>query len=217
MLLKFIEENGLYITSIAIYRHFFRKLQSLALSSKINAGQGFLVGNNSYIRGCKYLSIGHHFSAGVYLRLEAIAEHQGNTFSPQINIGDYVSVGDFVHISAVELVTIQDNVLMGSKVHITDHAHGSYKNTGNSDPATPPRFRKVTSNGPVKICSNVWIGEMVNILPGVTIGKGSIIGAGSVVTQDIPDETIAVGIPAKPIKRYDKNTEIWELINAPKT
>lgn len=53
---------------------------------------------------------------------------------------------------------------------------------------------------------------MVNILPGVTIGAACVIGAGSVVTKDLADETIAVGVPARPIKRYDKTVKAWVLI-----
>jgi lipopolysaccharide O-acetyltransferase len=51
---------------------------------------------------------------------------------------------------------------------------------------------------------NVWLGEFVSILPGVTIGKGNIIGANSVVTQDIPPYSIAVGTPARVAKRFDE-------------
>lgn len=57
------------------------------------------------------------------------------------------------------------------------------------------------SKGDVSIGKNVWIGEKATILPGVTIGEGSIIGANSVVTKNIPPYSIACGIPAKVIKK----------------
>ena len=57
--------------------------------------------------------------------------------------------------------------------------------------------------------SNVWIGEFVSILPGVTIGMGSIIGTMSVVTKSIPPYSIAVGSPAKVIKVYDFENKKW--------
>lgn len=65
----------------------------------------------------------------------------------------------------------------------------------------------------VHIGNNVWIGEFVSILPGVTIGDGSIIGSTSVVSKDIPAFSIAVGSPAKVIKTYDKDTNKWVNIN----
>jgi lipopolysaccharide O-acetyltransferase len=65
-------------------------------------------------------------------------------------------------------------------------------------------------SSPVIIEENVWIGEYVSILPGVTIGRGSIIGSMSVVNKNIPAFCIAVGAPAKVIKRYNFTTNKWE-------
>jgi lipopolysaccharide O-acetyltransferase len=59
----------------------------------------------------------------------------------------------------------------------------------------------------------VWLGEHVSVLPGVTIGKGCIIGANSVVAKDIPDYCIAVGCPARVIKRFSFASNRWERIN----
>ncbi|MBQ4059178.1 MAG: hypothetical protein IJD40_09635 [Lachnospiraceae bacterium] len=66
-----------------------------------------------------------------------------------------------------------------------------------------PVQRKLSSKGPVKIGKNVWIGRCTSILSGVTIGDNVIVGANSVVTHDIPDNCMAVGVPAKIIKRLD--------------
>ena len=64
----------------------------------------------------------------------------------------------------------------------------------------------------VIIEDNVWLGEFVSVLPGVKIGKGAIIGSNSVVTKDIPANTIAVGSPAKVIKKYNFETKKWEIV-----
>jgi acetyltransferase-like isoleucine patch superfamily enzyme len=56
-------------------------------------------------------------------------------------------------------------------------------------------------HGPVEIGDDVWIAANAIILPGVTIGRGAVVGAGSVVTKDVPPFTVVVGVPAKPIKR----------------
>jgi lipopolysaccharide O-acetyltransferase len=58
----------------------------------------------------------------------------------------------------------------------------------------------------------VWIGESVCILPGVRIGSGSIVGAGSVVTKSIPKDSIAVGNPARVVKVYDRQIGLWRKL-----
>ena len=68
------------------------------------------------------------------------------------------------------------------------------------------------SSKSVIIKDNVWLGEHVSVLPGVTIGENSIIGANSVVTKSIPANSIAVGIPAKVIKQFNFETKRWEKV-----
>jgi acetyltransferase-like isoleucine patch superfamily enzyme len=87
---------------------------------------------------------------------------------------------------------------MGRKVFITDNSHGSFTR---EQLDIRPNYRPLISKGPVIIEENVWIGEMVCIMPGVTIGRGSIIGANAVVTKSIPPYSIAAGVPAKVIKQ----------------
>jgi lipopolysaccharide O-acetyltransferase len=119
-------------------------------------------------------------------------------------------MNDYVHIAAMKRVEIGNNVLMASKIYISDCMHGDYSGVkDDSDPMTPPIERE-DSTEPVRIEDNVWIGESVSILPGVVIGIGSIIGANSVVAKSIPPYVIAVGIPAKPIKKYNLTTKKWE-------
>ena len=65
---------------------------------------------------------------------------------------------------------------------------------------------------PVTIDDGTWIGEKVCILPGVTIGKKFIIGAGAVVNKSIPDYSMAAGVPAKVIKKYNFKTHSWEKV-----
>lgn len=55
----------------------------------------------------------------------------------------------------------------------------------------------------------MWLGDNVVVMPGVTIGYGSVIGASSIVVKDIPSESIAVGIPAKVIKKFDRSKSRW--------
>ena len=160
------------------------------------------------IRGKKHISIGQGFTAGTGCRIEAypIAGKIGS-----LSIGKNVQINDYVHITAIDSVIIEDNVLIASKVYISDCLHGSYTGEQQSKPETIVKDRKL-SHKPVVIKENVWIGDNVAILPGVIVGRNSIIGANSVVSKSIPDNAIAVGAPAKVIKRYNVVTERWEKV-----
>lgn len=160
----------------------------------------------SYIRGKKYMKIGDGFTTGYGCRLDAFCTK--NRIS--IEIGKNCKINDYVHIGATEKIIIENNVLIASKVFITDHNHGKYDPSGNS-PEIPPDQRELYSK-PVYIKSNVWLGENVVVLPGAIIGRGCIIGANSVVIGEIPDYTIAVGSPAKIIKKYNFESNKWEKI-----
>jgi acetyltransferase-like isoleucine patch superfamily enzyme len=161
------------------------------------------------IRGRKNIEFGKKFAAGYHCRIETHASSKEKV----LIIGQNVQINDFVHIAAKQSVVIGNNVLIASKVFISDISHGSYNgDIFDSEPETDPQKRKLVSK-PVSIDENVWIGESVSILPGVRIGKASIIGANSVVTKDIPDYCIAAGNPAKVIKRYNFNTGRWEKVS----
>lgn len=147
-----------------------------------------------YLRGGKYISIGNNFYSDICVRIEAWDEHLGHKFSPKIIIGDNVSINSDCHIGAINEIIIEEGVLIASKVYITDHYHGEI--TAEAIELMPSE-RKLFSKGPVKIEKNVWIGEGVVILPNVTIGENSIIGANSVVTKNIPKNSVAGGNPAK--------------------
>ena len=159
-----------------------------------------------YIRGFRNMQIAPGLTTGVGVRLDAFA----NSSATVLWIGRDVQVNDYVHIAAIKCIEIGDGSLIASRVFIADHNHGEYGVVGrSSDPSTPPADRRETS-APVKIGRNVWLGEQVCILPGVSIGDGSIIGAGSIVTRCIPSECIAVGNPARVIKRYNRSKKHWE-------
>ncbi len=162
------------------------------------------------VRGKQYIKIGKGFTTGFNCRIDAL---NINNLKEKylLEIGENVEINDDVHIGATEKIIIGDNVLIASKVYISDHNHGSYKGEEQDSPMSIPKKRKIYSS-PIKIEKNVWIGEFVSILQGVTIGEGAIIGTMSVVTKDIPPYTIAVGSPAKPIKKYNFKTKKWDTI-----
>ena len=124
-------------------------------------------------------------------------------FSGEIHIGDRVSATGYLTIGAASKVEIEDDVLMASHIFISDNQHGI------SRIDVPFKYQHLERIGPVRIGRGSWIGEHVVIMSGVTIGAMSIIGANSVVTRDIPPRSIAVGSPARVIKRWDDGTDGW--------
>jgi lipopolysaccharide O-acetyltransferase len=149
-----------------------------------------------YIRGSRYIDFGESLTTGINLRLDAFLKGKGNKL---IIFGDNCQLNDYVHIGAIESITIGDNVLIASKVFITDHNHGDYRN--NVENHLSPVDRKLFSS-PVHIGNNVWLGEGVMVMPGVSIGNNVTVGAGSIVTKSLPDNCLAVGVPAKVIRKF---------------
>lgn len=110
--------------------------------------------------------------------------------SKYISIGNDVSINSFVHIWGHGGVEIGDDTLIASHVSIVSITHDP-----NAD-----IYRKTFIEKKVTIGKNVWIGTHATILPGVSIGDNAIIGAGAVVTKDVPCNSTALGIPAKVVK-----------------
>ena len=196
--------------------YYFNRIVKLLYSLMIFRRHDINIFPATRIGGVKYMNIGCKFGAGKGLWLEAIdsfvTESDLQIFTPQLVIGDNVSIGEYVHIGCVNRVVIGNNVLTGSKVYITDHNHGTYTGNAQSSPDTPPAKRKLTEGKEVVIGDNVWIGEFVTVLPGVHIGAGSIIGSHTTVTHDIPPRCIAVGSPARVIKRWNEEKKSWERV-----
>ena len=159
------------------------------------------------IRGRKYIDFGERLTTGVGCRFDSFPGRDPN--KKKLHFGKNVQINDYVHIVSMDNITIGNNVLMASHIFISDNSHGCYKGSENdSDPTIPPTQREYAT-APISIGDNSWIGEGVIIMPGVTIGMGCVIGAHSVVSKSIPDYCVAVGSPAKPIKKYDFETKKW--------
>lgn len=160
------------------------------------------------IRGKKFIKVSKGFTTGVGCRIEAYPINNEQT----LFFGENFQMNDYVHITAMESVHIGNNVLLASKIYISDCSHGSYAgDVKDSNPLSIPKDRKMFAK-PVCIEDNVWLGEFVSVLPGVTIGKGTIVGANAVVSKSLPANVIAVGSPAKPIKKFNFETQRWEKI-----
>ena len=163
----------------------------------------FRIGRRAVIRkplsiiGGRFMTVGMDFDVFPGLRIEAFDRHLDQRYLPKITIGDRVGINYNCHIGCVNEITIGNDVLLASRVYISDHSHGS---PDYHDIEVPPTVRKVVSKGPVHIEDGVWIGEGACILPGVRVGRHAIVGANAVVTRDVPPYTIVGGVPARQIK-----------------
>lgn len=143
-----------------------------------------------------YTSVGHHCVLGCWQKY--CSGEDVTYYKPEIIIGNHCSIGEYCHITAINKITIGDGLLTGRFVYIGDNAHGSLSW---EESIIPPVKRKLLSKGEIIIGQNVWIGDKVTILGGVTIGDNAIIGAGSVVNCNVPSNSMVAGVPAKLVKQ----------------
>ena len=123
----------------------------------------------------------------------------------KVVIGDNCCIGHDNVIVGGGNITIGDNALISSYIKMLASNHNY------SDISQPIKFQGSTSKD-IIIGESTWIGFNVIVVAGVTIGKHCVIGGGSVVTKDIPDYSVAVGNPAKVVKRYNFETKNWEKV-----
>lgn len=137
---------------------------------------------------------------GIYYKLKlkkcgratTIDKYVNFQFPHNIEIGELCAINSYVHIWAGNsLVKIGDRVMIASHVAITSVTH---------DYTTHNMRFETPLHAPVTILDDAWIGSHAVIMPGVTIGRGAVVGAGAVVTKDVPDYAIVAGMPAKIIK-----------------
>lgn len=187
--------NAIKIRCIQFY--YRRVLGKLGRHSYINSAlkitgpQNIFIGNSTYI--------------GYKAWLAGDADNGNGTC--KLEIGNHVSIGNFNHIYATQSIIIEDSVLTADKVYISDNLH-SYE-----DIQLPIKSQPVKQIATVVIGSGSWLGENACII-GAKIGKNCVVGANAVVTKDIPDYCVVVGIPAIIIKRYCLESRAWKKTSA---
>lgn len=176
-----------------------RKAQqsNLARVSKLGyAGENISLPEDCDVIGQEHLFIGSDFRAARGLRLHC---WKTKTFdglsSPRLEIGDRVFFNREAYVSCAKSIKIGNDTLFGSNILITDNYHGSTQIIDTRRLSSP-----LSCPGTIIIEDGAWVGNNVCILPGSRIGKGSIIGANSVVNSVIPAFCIAAGAPARVIK-----------------
>jgi len=120
-------------------------------------------------------------------------------FDGTIIIGKNVLIDDYTFISAHKSIRVGDNSMISAQCYLVDFCHKM--------PLSDKKSRSYSGmyvSDAIRIGSNVWIGTHAVILPGVTVGDRAVIGAGSVVTKDVPADSVAVGNPAKIIRTHEK-------------
>ncbi|WP_225886910.1 acyltransferase [Nodosilinea nodulosa] len=156
---------------------------------KVSGGKYITLGENVYIAWNGWLFGNNHYGD----------QH----FTPEILIGDATYVGNACHIVACNRVEIGKGVLIADRCYLSDNLH-DYRNI---DCAI--RDNELLVLGEINIGDDSWIGENVCIYGPVTVGKHCVVGANSVLTKSIPDYSVAVGTPARVVKRYDFMTQRW--------
>lgn len=121
---------------------------------------------------------------------------QSGPAQPKLIFGDGSVIGHMNHITCTSEVVIGKQVLTADRVYISDHSHSF------ADTSVPIMNQPIVSKGNVSIGDGTWIGENVVILS-CNIGKNCVIGSNAVVTHDVPDYSVAVGIPAKVVQRFN--------------
>lgn len=161
--------------------------------ANIHLGKGVTVEKDVVLDAASVngLVVGDNVKIGRYtqIRCSGTLKQLGKGFI----IGENSGIGEFSFFGAAGGISIGSNAIMGQNVRM--HA----ENHNYADSKVPIRLQGVTHSG-IVVKDNCWLGAGVVVLDGVTIGSGCVIGANSLVTKDIPDNSVAVGSPAKVIK-----------------
>jgi acetyltransferase-like isoleucine patch superfamily enzyme len=133
-----------------------------------------------------------------------VTSYSRQRFEPEIRIGKNSYIGNHAHIIAAGKVHIGDDVLLADKVYVSDNLH-EYRDTSRTI-----MWNDLICCGEVHIGDGSWLGENVCVVGNVRIGRHCVVGSNAVVRQDLPDYSVAVGIPASVIKRFNPEREQWE-------
>lgn len=175
-----------------------------------HVGKGLIIGRNVVIRHPGKITIGDNVTIddnclidargsgehGIVLEDRVIVNRNCmiQSKSGPVRVGRRTSLGSNSVIVSLCGVDFGEGVLTAGGVYISA---GTYDD---NDPETPIADQKAHTEGPINIGRNSWIGTCAVILDGINVGEGAVVGAGAVVTKDVPSHAIAAGVPAKVIK-----------------
>ena len=184
------------------------KSLNIDLPRRIINPERIFIGDNVYLGPNSFIYALTHYPTATMMH--PLKEQPVQHFESKIIIGNNVTSTADLQIAAQGEIEIEDDVMFASNVHLNDAFHGF--ETAN----IPYKYQKIFRIAPIRIKKGCWIGQNVVILPGVTIGEYTIIGANSVVSKSIPSRSIAVGMPARVIKKWDDDSDNWlSMANEP--
>lgn len=169
--------------------------------------KGGAIDSGLYAHNLKYVSIGKNIKLKRNWRIECYPRFGSLQLSPQLSIGDNVIINYGFTAFVADKIEIGSNCIFAANVTLISENHGI-----NPESEKPYHSQNLTT-GPIFIGEGCWLGQNVCVLPGVHIGNKCIVGTNAVVNEDIPDNSIAVGIPAKVVKRYNFDKHKWERMN----
>lgn len=203
-----------------IFRMMSWLVRGFAVRWRMGSTKGlFLIGKRVTIRQASYIRVGRNFIAQDNCEINGLSQ-QGLVFGDKVTIGSYAiirptnlyggeagvglkmgnnsSIGPYSYIGCSGYIEIGDNVMISPRVSIYSENH-------NFEDTERPMIEQGVTRSFVKIEDDCWIAANSVILAGVTIGRGSIVAAGSVVTKDVEPFSIVAGNPARLIKSRNVN------------
>jgi acetyltransferase-like isoleucine patch superfamily enzyme len=172
----------------------------------LRLGRGAVVGANPEIHAPECIEIGEGVRIGRNVRLQGIVEYAGQMFNPRLVLKRGASLQNQCTVICNNYIELGEDVMVASNVFISDHEH-LYQ-----DVKRPIVAQELTTDGRVVIGAGSHIGENVCIFRNVTIGEHCVIGAGAVVTRDVPAFSVAVGSPARVVRQFDAASGEWRRV-----
>lgn len=194
--------------ALLLWRQFCEACVRQSLLRRLEkAGPGVTFGENVRLHGAKHIRIEAGVIVGSHVVLRALTDYPWTdppqTFTPALQLGRGCFISHFTHISCAGRIVIGAEVMIADRCFISDCQH-TYL-----DPDRSVKAQPLTPPGEIHIGDGTWIGTGVCILGNVRIGRHCVVGANAVVTHNLPDYSVAVGVPARIIKRYDPATGTW--------
>jgi acetyltransferase-like isoleucine patch superfamily enzyme len=194
-------------TTLRLYRLFVlgrnKTFSVLASGAFAEFGSHTVIELPVRVSGERRIALGSRVFVGAGAWLQALDHPEGGD-GVAIRIGDDCGFAGGTVLSSVKSVTIGNHVSFARGCYIADHTHAY------SDWETAVDTQGLTDIRAVTIEDGVWLGENVVVLPGVRIGKGTVVGANSVVNVDLPDYCVALGVPARIVRRFGPDVDATE-------
>jgi acetyltransferase-like isoleucine patch superfamily enzyme len=171
---------------------------SVRYAHQLIAGKDLIIEDNAEVNclSVENIVLGNRVTIGKHAIIRP-SNIYGGAIGAGLKVGDHSNIGPFAYIGCSGFISIGNNVMISPRVSIYAENHVF-------EDANIPMKEQGVTQAPVIIEDDCWIASNSIILAGVTIGKGSVIAAGSVVTKDIPPYSVAAGVPAKVIKQRNK-------------